>query len=104
MPPDPPLPIAATFFTVPQSLQVIFDQELQPNPALNVGNWSICDGVNVRSFVALAALGPVVSGPAHPVPGAPCGAPTVTFTPPPFDVLGPTGAPAAAFSIPMAVV
>lgn len=104
MPPDPPIPIAATFNTVAQHLTVEFDQVLAPDPALDATNWGICDGINNRTFVALAALGPVVSGPAFPPPAGPCGAPQVTYSPPPFDVLGATGSPTVAFTMPLVIV
>ena len=100
---DPPLPLAARFVAATNRWSVTFDSVLESG-ALDAGNWRI--DIVGSQFTATTAIasGKSVSGDSTlGGPGDPSD--TVRYTPPPADVLGLNGVPAAAFSaFPVTVV
>jgi hypothetical protein len=97
VPPDPPVPTSATWAGGSAPVYVFFDQALASNPAADTGNWSLRLGgfVHTVTGVNVSPVGVALqhtAGPSLPGPD------TVSFDPPPFDVIGANGAPVAAFS------
>lgn len=95
MPPDPPpVPILAT--NVANTLDVQFSTVLAIGP-LAAGNWTIRIGNFDRQPTVAVVVPPdtvrVTHLPVFPNPGPD----VVSFSPPPFDVVGP-GGPAVAFA------
>lgn len=93
----PPLPLAAHLGTPPIDVIVIFDRPLATVPILNIANWAV-RLAGVAQFVnAAAAAGYCVSlatTPGFPDPGPD----VVSYSPPPFDVVGAHTVPVAAFT------
>jgi len=97
VPLEPPLPIAAAYLDLPARVEVTFDQQLEPDPALDVPNWTVVLAGIGRPVTAGAALGRVVTLALGPGVGANA-VNHVTFDPPPFDVIRLGGPPAAGFA------
>lgn len=96
MPPNGPAPTKATFFTLPDRVVVDFDGPLTAGP-LDTANWFIRrlnQGWPTPSVAAAAAAVTITLGaPGWPNPGFD----SVSYRPPPFDLLSATGQPSAGF-------
>ncbi len=97
MPPDPE-PEDALLDAPETSLTVTFDGPLRPDAALNLPNWFLnFNGTNFAINAAVAAGNTVTLTVVDTLfPGVP---PGVTYTPPPFDVIGTGGNPAQPFAV-----
>lgn len=109
MPPEPPpLPIDATASTGTKLFTITFDRPLTPGP-VSAGNWVAEANLTTgpRNWNPLAqpvATGSVVTFTGDDT-GASLGGPTISFEPPPFDLLGVTGVPAAGFTdFPLSII
>jgi len=91
-----PLPILATWNPGIRQLLVQFDQQLVPGP-VDALNWSIFTPGTWFRGTAASAFGGFVSVAMGPV-GPWFGPNTVSFMPPPFDVLNLDYVPAAGFT------
>jgi hypothetical protein len=95
--PSLPVPIYAECLGGGAPVQVVFDQALTANPALDTGNWIIRYGgfMQIVSAAAASGTGVVISrsnGPGNAGPDV------VSFAPPPDDLLSAGGSPVAAFA------
>lgn len=92
--PDPPVPAGATWQSGTAIVVVTFDQALADG-ALDAGNWFVSTG-GPASVTGAAVVGGVVQVQLN---AAPLSVNTVSFAPPPFDVVAAgSGLAAAAFS------
>lgn len=91
-----PLPIAATLEFGTGAWSVTFDRFLAAG-ALDPSNWTFRATDFEFTAGTATALGTVVSG-GSVLGKADVGANVANFAPPPFDVVGPTGIPAVAFT------
>jgi len=89
-----PVPILATW-TSPKCT-VTFSQALTPGP-LDTGNWFVRVGGRSQTIFLAAAVAPDKAELTSIGSGANPGPDVVSYSPPPFDVTGPTG-DAPAFS------
>lgn len=101
MPPEPPLPIGATYSVGGCLLTVTFDQPLTPGLSA-AQNWyhTSKNGPPVILWNAVPAIiagNTVAATMAAAVPPGPLTG-TCQYKPPPFDVLSDRGIPAAAFT------
>lgn len=87
----------ATYYTASQTFEVLFNRYLQP-AALDRDNWILQLPVEKRTGQnPVASMLRTVTGATRPGPPVP-GAPTITYDPPPTDVLAVDGTPAPAFT------
>jgi len=92
--PEPPVPAGATWESGTAIVEVTFDQPLE-NGALDAGNWAVATG-SPASVTGASVVGGVVQVQLN---AAPLSVSTVSFAPPPFDVVAAgSGLAAAAFS------
>lgn len=94
--PSEPKPISATYAGGAAQLIVTFDEPLIAAPFLVAANWTIRLNGYLQQFGSGSASGDVVTinrtdNVVDPGPDV------VSFTPPPFDVVGVSGVPAPAF-------
>ena len=98
--PSAPVPTRVLFNAGTGDFVVVFDKRLQPNPALNVLNWSATSGLATYwigdSAAALHSrvVGSMILHTSGPLPGR------LEYNPPPFDLVGRNGLAVAAFSLP----
>lgn len=94
--PEAPVPILAEWLALPARVRVTFDRELTADPALDASNWYAYRTGFLYTATSAAASGTQVlvnltkSDPAVKDD-------SVTYGPPPFDVLSSVGVAAAAF-------
>jgi hypothetical protein len=94
--PEAPVPILAEWLSLPARVRVTFDRPLTADPALDPSTWYAYRTGFLYTCTAAAASGSQVlcslskSDPAVK-------SDSVTYQPPPFDVLSSVGVPAAAF-------
>lgn len=93
--PEAPVPISAVKSGLPPIVTVTYDRPLTADPALDVGNWYAYVGGWLYTCTAAAASGnQVVVTLAASDPSI--NPDSVTYDPPPYDVLSSIGVPAAA--------
>ena len=91
---EPPVPAGATWESGTSIVVVTFDQPLEDG-VLDAGNWTVATG-GPASVTGASVVGGVVQVQLNAVPFA---VTTVSFAPPPFDVVAAgSGLEAAAFS------
>jgi len=95
---NPPAPTAAIFTAAPRKVEVFWDHELGGLGAIQKLNWAVViDGLPAVINTATALIDRVRLD--LGLGGGLNGDNTVTYAPPPFDVVGTQGAPAAAFAL-----
>ena len=94
--PEAPIPVLAEWLALPARVRVTFDRQLTPDPVLDPSTWYAYRTGFLYTCTAAAASGDQVlcnlvkSDPAVKDD-------SVTFTPPPYDVLSSLGVPCDGF-------
>lgn len=95
---NPPAPTSAIYTGAPRKVEVFWDHALDPVGAIDKTNWAVViDGIPavITTATALADRVRLDLG----LGGGLNGDNTVSYAPPPFDVVGTQGAPAPAFAL-----
>jgi len=95
--PDPPLPVLAEVYTAERIVVVTYDRPLQPNPALDPGNWSVRISPYRRTTIAAYCDATYVAVQYKTGGTLQVGPDVVDYSPPPYDLVSPAGAPAESF-------
>lgn len=101
-----PVPISCTYDVVTRAWVCTFSGPLTASSTLATGNWSPCDGTELRPpAVSPVAAGNVVTGQGTPFGGGPCSQLRMGYTAGSPELLrGASGAPVAPFTIAMTAV
>lgn len=97
-----PVPISATVSTASKVFVVTFSQALTPG-VIDDLNWSAVANLTGSVLIWKPMADPVVAGSTVTYTGIPSGSgfgpPTISYNPPPFDLLSSFGTPVAEFNI-----
>lgn len=102
-----PVPVAAWYFDANRMLIVEFDKELQTLENGALGNWTVCDGTDIRSTLTVRpnAIGQTVTMTFSAVSTPGCTSDgEVTYSAATPDVIGANGLPVVAFTFSASVI